>query len=173
MKSDTFFHSIILPQKDVLYRLALSLVKDKLEAEDIVQDVFLKLWDKRDEWKNIENVEAYCFRMAKNLSLDRMTSLRMKTTESISSEDSDYKFVDSQTPLSQFERMEKRQAIDKSIELLPENQRMVFQLREVEGMSYQEIAATLNISEELVKVSLYRARNKLKDLLSQKWQKQK
>ena len=149
-------------------RLALSLVKDKLEAEDIVQDVFLKLWDKRDEWKNIENVEAYCFRMAKNLSLDRMTSLRMKTTESISSEDSDYKFVDSQTPLSQFERMEKRQAIDKSIELLPENQRMVFQLREVEGMSYQEIAATLNISEELVKVSLYRARNKLKDLLSQK-----
>ena len=168
MKSDTFFHSIILPQKDVLYRLALSLVKDKLEAEDIVQDVFLKLWDKRDEWKNIENVEAYCFRMAKNLSLDRMTSLRMKTTESISSEDSDYKFVDSQTPLSQFERMEKRQAIDKSIELLPENQRMVFQLREVEGMSYQEIAATLNISEELVKVSLYRARNKLKDLLSQK-----
>ena len=151
-----------------MYRLALSLVKDKLEAEDIVQDVFLKLWDKRDEWKNIENVEAYCFRMAKNLSLDRMTSLRMKTTESISSEDSDYKFVDSQTPLSQFERMEKRQAIDKSIELLPENQRMVFQLREVEGMSYQEIAATLNISEELVKVSLYRARNKLKDLLSQK-----
>ena len=83
-------------------------MKDKLEAEDIVQDVFLKLWDKRDEWKNIENVEAYCFRMAKNLSLDRMTSLRMKTTESISSEDSDYKFVDSQTPLSQFERMEKR-----------------------------------------------------------------
>ncbi len=166
MKSDIFFHNIILPQKDILYRLALSIVKDKREAEDIVQDVFLKLWSKKEEWEDIENVEAYCFRMVKNLSLDKMTSLRMKTTESISQEDSDYKFMDSHTPLSEFESKEESEIITRCIDELPENQKLAFQLREIEGMNYKEISSTLNISEELVKVSLFRARNKLKNLLS-------
>ncbi|HCA98797.1 MAG TPA: RNA polymerase subunit sigma-70, partial [Porphyromonadaceae bacterium] len=56
------------------------------EAEDIVQDVFLKLWSKNNEWENIENLEAYCFRATKNLALDRVESLSIRRTENIAPE---------------------------------------------------------------------------------------
>ena len=72
------FHRIILPLKDKLFRLAWSIVRDSAEAEDIVQDMFVKLWSKIDEWDNIENLEAYCFRATKNLALDRMESLEIR-----------------------------------------------------------------------------------------------
>lgn len=164
MKSD-IFHQIVMPLKDKLYRLALSIVKDRAEAEDIVQDVLLKIWSKKDELENIENIEAYCYRSTKNLSFDRLESKALRSTESI---DSDVEYLllkDSDNPHSSFVLKEQSEYIRKCIDELSENQRLVFQLREIEGMSYKEISDTLDISEELVKVSLFRARRKIKELL--------
>ncbi len=162
------FHRIILPLKDKLFRLAWSIVRDSAEAEDIVQDVFVKLWTKNDEWDGIENLEAYCFRATKNLAFDRVESLSIRKTENIASESENGVFVDDITPLLKLVETERNTLIYKCIDQLSENQKMVFQLREIEGMSYKEIADTMEISEDLVKVSLFRARNKMRELLSGK-----
>lgn len=162
------FHRIILPLKDKLFRLAWSIVRNSADAEDIVQDVFLKLWTKNDEWDEIENIEAYCFRATKNLAFDRAESLSIRKTENMASDSEDKAFVDNITPFFKLVETERNTLIYRCIDELSENQKMVFQLREIEGMSYKEIAETLNISEDLVKVSLFRARNKMKELLSGK-----
>ena len=165
MGSDKF-HRLILPLKDKLFRLALSIVRDSAEAEDIVQDVFLKLWTKKDEWNDIENLEAYCFRAIKNLAFDRIESLAIRKTETILPESENGAFVDNMTPFMKLVETEQNASIHKCIDELTENQKMVFQLREIEGMSYKEMAEILNMSEDLVKVNLFRARNKMKELLS-------
>ncbi|MDD3788559.1 MAG: RNA polymerase sigma factor [Petrimonas sp.] len=159
------FHQVILPLKDKLYRLALSIVRDETEAEDIVQDVLLKLWSKRNEWNDIENMEAYCYRSIKNLSFDRLTYNSLRKTDNIEPDKEHLAFVDNITPHLEFVQQEQRSIIYKCIDELSDNQKLVFQLREVEGMSYRNIAETLEISEELVKISLFRARKKLKELL--------
>ena len=162
------FHRIILPLKDKLFRLAWSIVRDSAEAEDIVQDIFLKLWTKHDEWNEIENLEAYCFRATKNLAFDRVESLSIRRTENIASDSESGVFVDNITPFFKLVESERNTLLYKCIDELPENQKLVFQLREIEGMSYKEIAEVLKISEDLVKENLFRARNKMKDLLSGK-----
>lgn len=161
------FHTVILPLKDKLFRLAYSIVRAKVEAEDILQDVLLKLWSKRDEWDYIENLEAYCFRITKNAALDRLASMAIRKTGTIDPEKENLFFVENRSPHSEMVRKEQRWAIHNSIEMLSENQRLVFTLREIEGMSYREIAEALSISEDLVKISLHRARQKMKEMLSE------
>ena len=161
------FHTVILPLKDKLFRLAYSIVREQAEAEDILQDVLLKLWSKRDEWNYIENLEAYCFRVTKNTALDRLTSMTIRKTGVIDPEKENLFFVENHSPHSEMERKEQRSAIEQGIESLSENQRLVFSLREIEGMSYREIAEALAISEDLVKISLHRARQKMKEMLSE------
>ena len=161
------FHTVILPLKDKLFRMAYGIVKEQAEAEDILQDVLLRLWNKREEWSYIENLEAYCFRVTKNMALDKLASMAIRKTGVIDPEKENLFFVDNRSPHTEMERKEQRSAIDQGIEALSENQRLVFTLREIEGMSYREIAETLAISEDLVKISLYRARQKMKELLSE------
>lgn len=166
MASD-FFNQSVLPLKDKLYRLALSIVKDRTEAEDIVQDVFLKIWSKQDEWELIDNVEAYCYRSIKNLSFDRLESMAARSAEKYNAEMDNMMFIDTKNPHTAFVEKEQIDIIFRCVEKLSENQRMVFQLREIEGMSYKDIAKSLDMSEELVKVSLFRARRKIKELLEE------
>ena len=65
------FRNDILPLKDKLFRLALRITLDRAEAEDVVQDTMIRVWNKRDEWSQFESVEAYCLTVAKNLAIDR------------------------------------------------------------------------------------------------------
>lgn len=160
------FHQIILPLKDKLFRLALSIIRDKRDAEDIVQDVLLKLWTKKEEWNEIENLEAYCFRMTKNLALDRIASANFRLMESVDSTTINTTIIDDETPYQRFVRDEQISLIYKGMEDLSENQKLVFQLRDIEGLSYKEIAEIADISEELVKVSLFRARKRLREHLT-------
>lgn len=160
------FHRVILPLKDKLFRLALSVVRDKREAEDIVQDVLLKLWSRKDEWDEIENLEAYCFRSTKNLALDRIATANSRLTESVDLLNENTMLIDRETPFVQFVRQEQMSFIERCMDELSENQKLVFQLRDIEGMSYREIAEIADISEDLVKVSLFRARKKIREQLS-------
>lgn len=165
MSSDSF-HRKILPLKDKLFRLAYSIVREQAEAEDILQDVLVKLWSRRKEWAEIENIEAYTFRSVKNMALDRLASKAIRKTDSIEPEMEFLYFVEHRSPHHDMVQEEQRSMIEKCIDELSENQKLIFQLREIEGMSYREIAEALAISEDLVKVSLFRARRKLRELLS-------
>ena len=69
------FRDDILPLKDKLYRLALRITFNRTEAEDIVQDTLIKIWNKRDEWSQLDSIEAYCTTIARNLAIDRSEKL--------------------------------------------------------------------------------------------------
>jgi RNA polymerase sigma-70 factor (ECF subfamily) len=90
-----------------------------------------------------------------------------RSAEKYNAEMENMMFVDTKNPHSAFVEKEQIDIIYRCIDKLSENQKMVFQLREIEGMSYKDIAKSLNMSEELVKISLYRARRKIKELLEE------
>ena len=75
------FRNDILPLKDKLFRLALRITFDRAEAEDIVQETMIRVWNKRDEWDGLESVEAYCLTVARNLAIDRSEKKDSQTVE--------------------------------------------------------------------------------------------
>ena len=150
------FISLVLPLKDRLFRVAWCILRSKEEAEDIVQDVMLKVW--RDEKGKDENLAAYCYTMARNLALNRLV---LKDNRSKELEGAYEQEVQEQ-PLENIIRTEKMKLLYRMIDGLPGLQRDVVQLRDMEGLSYRDIAKTLQVTEEQVKVNLFRARKKIK-----------
>ena len=147
--------------RDKLFRIAFCITRSREEAEDVVQDVMLKVWDRPETWKEVDSTEAYCCRMARNISLGRL-ALKGNHTEELNGQQVSVGRAD--LPNERVEKEESLGMLRKLIARLPEAQRMVVQLRDVEGMSYQEIARVLEVSEEWVKVNLFRARKEIKGL---------
>ena len=134
------FRDDILPLKNRLYRLALRITAHTGEAEDIVQETMIKAWNHREELDTPSSAEAFCITACRHLALD---SIARKERQMLSRQDG-------------------LQWIHRLFQLLPEKQRTVLQLRDIEGKSYKEIAAFLEISEEQVKVNIFRARQRIK-----------
>ena len=156
------FTQQIMPIKDRLYRFALRMVDNAVEAEDVVQEVLIKLWHKRAELPSINNVEAWSIRLTRNLSVDKLRAKRDKT-ENL---DQQYNVVSTnQNPAQLFETKDTLQRIHELIQQLPENQKLVVQLRDVEELSYKEIAEILGMPMNQVKVNLFRGRQHLKTAL--------
>lgn len=155
------FQHDILPLKNELYRLALRITLSREEAEDVVQDTMIKVWNNRDRWQEIDSIEAYCLTICRNLSLD---VLRKKDNQLQSIEEEDVLASQQSTQNLQEAIIQKDrlQLIRQLVDALPEKQRSCMQLRDFEGKSYKEIATILNISEEQVKVNIFRARQTIK-----------
>lgn len=153
------FRNDILPLKDKLFRLALRITLDRAEAEDVVQDTMIKVWNKRDEWSQFESVEAYCLTVAKNLAIDRSQKKEAQNVE-LTPEMEEANDVNSPHESLIFD--EKMAIIHRLVNELPEKQKLIMQLRDIEGESYKKIATILNLTEEQVKVNLFRARQKVK-----------
>lgn len=155
------FQHDILPLKNELYRLALRITLSREEAEDVVQDTMIKVWNNRDRWQEIDSIEAYCLTICRNLSLD---VLRKKDNQLQSIEEEDVLASQQSTQNLQEAIIQKDrlQLIRQLVDALPEKQRSCMQLRDFEGKSYKEIAIILNISEEQVKVNIFRARQTIK-----------
>ncbi len=155
------FRTDILPLKDRLYRLALRIVLDTAEAEDVVQDTLIRVWDKRDEWMNISSPEAYCLTICRNIALDRTARSENRNTESLD-ETHHLAMESSSAPDEKLIKQERMAIIRNLVDELPEVQRSIMELRDIEGKSYKEIATVLALSEEQVKVYLFRARQKIR-----------
>lgn len=153
------FRNDILPLKDKLFRLALRITFDRAEAEDVVQDTMIRVWNKREEWIQFGSVEAYCLTVAKNLAIDRS---QKKETQNVQLTSEIEEKSEASGPYDQLIDNERMLIIHRLINELPEKQRFVMQLRDMEGKSYKEIARVLNLTEEQVKVNLFRARQKVK-----------
>lgn len=152
------FQSEILPLKEKLFRFAYSLLRSREEAEDAVQDVLLRVWSKRAEWNSWKNMEAYCMKATRNAAVERLRQPRAALSMAGPSLGQD--------PGKVVESKEAVARLRKAIGELTENQQMVLQLREGEGMSYVEIGAFLGMSMDQVKVTLFRARAGLRRLLT-------
>ena len=146
----------ILPLKNVLFRTALRITLNREDAEDIVQDTLLKLWERHDTLSNIQNLEAFAITAARNLALDRKDLAHHKVIP-LNEEEHD------QPDRFQLVQEEKISHIHKLINQLPEKQRTAIQLREIEGKTYKEIAEIMDTTEADVKINIYRGRNFLKN----------
>lgn len=153
------FRDDILPLKDKLFRLALRITFDRAEAEDVVQDTMIRVWNKREEWTQFGSIEAYCLTVAKNLAIDRSQKKEPQNVELTPEMEEESEISG---PYDQLVNNERMSIIHRLINELPEKQRLIMQLRDIEGESYKEIAKILNLTEEQVKVNLFRARQKVK-----------
>ena len=154
------FRNDVLPLKNELFRLALRITLNRAEAEDIVQDRLIKVWNRREEWNAIDSIEAFSLTVCRNLSLDR---IRKKGNDNDSLEDvKAAEPLASSNPQDRMIQTDKVRLIRQIVDGLPEKQRSCMQLRDFEGKTYKEIAGVLDISEEQVKVNIFRARQTVK-----------
>ena len=156
------FHTDILPLKNELYRLALRITMNAAEAEDVVQETMMKVWNRREQWNQIESIEAFCLTICRNLSLDKMRRMDNQTQSLEAAYDPKDQGIAS-NPEEQAVQRDRIQLVRQLINMLPEKQRSCMQLRDMEGKSYKDIAAILGITEEQVKINIFRARQTIKE----------
>lgn len=145
-----------------MYRFALRLLKDEDEAKDIVQEAMIRVWNKREEMHTYLNMEAWCMRVVRNLSLDRLKSKQFNTNRL----DEAYNLSTSgANPETITETEDTMENIHHFIANLPDKQRQIIQLRDIEGFSYKEIGEILNLDANNVKVNLFRARKSVRENL--------
>ena len=156
------FQSDILPLKNELYRMALRITMNAADAEDVVQETMMKVWNRRDQWDQIESIEAFCLTICRNVSLDKVRRMDNQTQSLDAAYDPKDQGVAS-NPEEQAIQSDRVRLVRQMINLLPEKQRSCMQLRDMEGKSYKDIATILDITEEQVKVNIFRARQTIRE----------
>jgi RNA polymerase sigma-70 factor (ECF subfamily) len=154
------FKAEILPLSNKLLRFAAYFLKDEERARDVVQDIFLKLWHKKDDLSKVENIEAFAMQMTRNRCLD---VIRAERTVPISAEverQMKEKTIDVHTNV---ELTESARIIRDLVNRLPGIQKTVMQLRDIELFSYEEIAEITGLQANAIRVNLSRARSKVRD----------
>ena len=156
------FLSDILPLKNELYRMALRITMNATDAEDVVQETMMKVWNRRDQWNQIESIEAFCLTICRNVSLDKVRRMDNQTQSLDAAYDPKDQGVAS-NPEEQAIQSDRVRLVRQMINQLPEKQRSCMQLRDMEGKSYKDIATILDITEEQVKVNIFRARQTIRE----------
>ena len=166
------FRNHVLPLKNELYRLALRITQDSAEAEDVVQETMIKVWNRRDKWDEIESIEAFCLTICRNMAVDRTRQASKKNISidkcnSLQSTTPNSSLLTPHssllTPEEQLEQKDRMKIVKDLIDGLPEKQRTAIHLRDIEGKSYQEIADIMEINEQQVKTNIFRARQTIKE----------
>jgi RNA polymerase sigma-70 factor (ECF subfamily) len=157
MNQNEFVKSI-MPFKDKLFRLAKRLLVSTEEAEDATQEVVLKLWNKNDDLGNYNSLEAFAMTMTKNYCLDQLKSKRASNLKLV------HDNYNNREP-SLLQKLEDKDSLDwveKVINQLPEQQRMIIQMRDIEQYEFEEIAKILDMNETAIRVALSRGRKTIR-----------
>lgn len=150
----------VMPLKDKLFRLARRILNEN-DAEDIVQEVFVKLWTRKSEISAWRSVEAFAMVVTRNLCLDKIKS-KAYQTEGMEEWNAP---VDDKSPDRMTELKNDVEMVHLAIASLPEQQRMIIQMRDVEEMEYDEISEVLKLNLNTLRVNLSRARKAVRDQL--------
>lgn len=160
--TQTEFLNIVMPFKDKVFRLAKRLLISTEEAEDATQEVLLKLWNNKKKIQDYKNVEAFSMTMTKNFCFDKLKSKQAQNLKIVHSN-----YEDGNTSLQkQVELNDSVNWVAKIIEDLPEQQKMIIQLRDIEEYEYDEIAKMLDMNLTAVRVNLSRARKTIREKLT-------
>lgn len=158
----TIFHQNVFPIRHKLYRFALRITGSAPDAEDVVQEVLERIWKtSAEQSETVQNWEAWCMTLTRNRSLDRNRSRSLRRVSSI--DGLAERTSDNPGPARAAELSDLANQARKLMAELPEKQRLVMHLRDVEEMTYEEIADTLQISLDQVKVNLHRARKAVRE----------
>lgn len=158
------FVQLVMPFKDKVFRLAKRLLISREEAEDATQEILLKLWNHQDRIGEYNNVEAFSMTMTKNLCLDRLKSKQAQNLKIVHSNYEDHNVA----LQKQVELNDSMAWVSKIMDELPTQQKIIVQLRDVEGYTFDEIASVLDMNPTAVRVALSRARKRIKDQLIKK-----
>jgi len=149
-----------LPFHKKMYRIAFRLLENSEEAQDVVQEVYVKLWEKRNEMNSVNNAESFCVVMIKNLCMDVLRSARNR---SVPFENVYIDNNESHSLLNDFENKEALQVVEEIIKKLPEQQQLIFRLRHNDDCSLEEIEKITGLSSVNVRVILSRIRKTIKE----------
>ncbi|MDM1074068.1 RNA polymerase sigma factor [Empedobacter brevis] len=155
MNQETFKTSVFV-HKDKLFRFARRILVSDDEAYDVVQEILMKLWEKRNSLAEVSNIEAYAMRMVNNECVNRLRKFDVREN---------YKNVVQTDWCIQHEQQEIKPLILNLIDQLPEKQRKVMHLKDVEELEIKEIAGILEMEENTIRVNLMRARQKVREQL--------
>jgi len=145
-----------------LYVQAYNILKDRQGAEDAVQEVFLRIWKMHDRLKEYKSIEALASVITKNYCIDQLRQMYNRETTGDSSSLLTYNDV-SPSPYEILERSETASIMEKLIDEMPEIYRNMIRLRDIEGLSYEEIASKTNQTVNNLRVNLSRARKMLRN----------
>lgn len=161
---EKLFGEIFQKHECRLYTLAQRLTKSDLYAKDVIQEVFLKLWEHRHDLPSIQNVEAWLYRLTENKVID---FLRKAAADGRLKEAIWQKLpLDTNEPEAWVEAKEYHQIIQQAIDRLPPQRKLIYQLNREEGLNYQEIAKELQISKHTVKNQLSTALQSIRNFLT-------
>lgn len=158
MTSREYTH-IYLPLSERLYRIAYYILESEDDAKDVVQDLFIKLWNSRDTLDSVHNPQAYCITLLRNMAIDRIRKRNIydgPPPETVCGNDDVHRDI---------ENREKLKMLKDAIGKLPESQRRLLHMKVFEGLSYDEISRETGMNNLTLRVLLSQARRKLKNLL--------
>lgn len=167
------FEALVLENQKQVYNLALRMTGSEEDANDIAQEAFIRAFRSLASFRGDSKFSVWLYRLTSNICLDFLRSRRRKKTVSMSwfaaddDEPAELEIPDERfSPHTELERRELRSAIQRALARLPDDMREVLLLREVGGLSYDEIAVSLSLEEGTVKSRIFRARKKLCKILS-------
>ena len=144
--------------KDKLYRFAKRILNNSAEAEDVVQELLSKFWENRKRLNKYKNIEAYAMQATKNICYDKIRHLKV-----VDNSHAEIRNTGSSVYSDNInEKAEMQDLIRKSINNLPEKQKIVMHLRDIEGYSFEEMEKVLNVDIVALRVNLSRARKKVR-----------
>jgi len=160
--TQTEFLNIVMPFKDKVFRLAKRLLVSREEAEDATQEILMKLWNNKIKIQEYKNVEAFSMTMTKNFCLDKLKSKQAQNLKIVHSNYQDHNV----SLQKQVETNDSLSWVSKIMEDLPEQQKMVIQLRDIEQYDFDEICKMLDMNNTAVRVTLSRARKTIREKLT-------
>lgn len=155
------FNTVVLPLQNKLFRIARSLMKSTEEAEDSVQETLLKLWTLRKDLEKYRSIEAFAITVTKNSCLDKLKSARHR----YHSDETGREVGHFMQPDRVLEVSDEVERLRQAMATLPEQQRLILHLRDVEEQELEEIEVITGLSSSNVRVSLFRARKKMREIL--------
>jgi len=166
------FEEIVRAYEKNVYNIALRMTSDREDALDISQESFLKAFHSLHTFRGDGKFSVWLYRIVSNTCLDFLRSRARRSELSLNVEDENGETAeqeirdDTLSPERLYERKLTREALRDGLMRLPEDQRKILLLREIQGLSYEEIAEVLSLESGTVKSRIYRARRKLCEFLA-------
>ena len=167
------FEHLVHAYEKTVYNLALRTLGNREDAEDVTQEAFLKAYRSLDSFRGDSKFSVWLYRIVSNLCLDLLRSRQRKPTQSLTVEDDDGETDELEisddhfSPEKLLDRKLTRESVQRGLASLPDDARQILLLRELQGMSYEEIGQTLDLEPGTVKSRIFRARKRLCAFLMQ------
>lgn len=162
------FAVLVNRYKDLVFTLAIRMLKNREEAEEVSQDTFIKVYKSLEKFKGDSKFSTWIYKVAYNTSLDRIKKNKRQMNEVPIDEFTEHELQSIDDALVQLEKRDQRKTIQDCLQLLPSQDSFLLTLYYFEDLSLDEISKVVEIEANTIKVKLFRSRKKLASILKQR-----